>query len=334
MTAREKYLSILDYADLKKYSSQKNVLQENERPIICVYHDESTVYANAQQSSYWTDGTNTVLYQKSMGSAIMVSDFIDAVGGFLEIGDMKAQTTQHQKDGYFTNDHLLIICDLWWQHNKVSPASHGPRSQCGYRDHVTLLGFYIGAASDIQDTILKRAKSLQTLGSRLRAHDAFCLLHNALAIPKMLYILHTLPCFLILALHGFDSLLRSLRGIILNLNLTDSAWTQVSLPVQAGGLGVRSTTQLAPSAYLASAAGCAHLVQQILTQRPQSKEDSTATSAKHAALLKIPLADWKADGESLMKHSDTNGKFLPTIATACCVLQNIGEIHGDDFDEN
>ena len=43
-----------------------------------------------------------------MGSAIMVSDSIDEVGGFLEIGDMKAQTAlQYQKDGYFTNDQVV-----------------------------------------------------------------------------------------------------------------------------------------------------------------------------------------------------------------------------------
>ena len=109
--AREEYLSILEKADQKKYGSQ-NVLQENERPIIRVYHDESTFYANAQQSSYWNDGTNTVPRQKSMGSAIMVSDFIDEVGGFLEIGDMKARTTlEHQKDGYFTNDQIVNQVD-------------------------------------------------------------------------------------------------------------------------------------------------------------------------------------------------------------------------------
>ena len=78
---------------------------------------------------------------------------------------------------------------------------------------------------------------------------------NALAIPKVLYILRTSPCFLLPALHDFDSLLRSLLGSILNVNPSDSAWTQASLPVRAGGLGVRSTTQLAPSAYLFSI-GC------------------------------------------------------------------------------
>ena len=47
-----------------------------------------------------------------MGSAIMVSDFIDEVSGLLEIGDMKAQATlEHQKDGYFTNDQFVNQVD-------------------------------------------------------------------------------------------------------------------------------------------------------------------------------------------------------------------------------
>ena len=83
------------------------------------------------------------------------------------------------------------------------------------RDHATLLGSPIGAASGIQDTILKTTKTLQLL----RAHDAFCLLRNALTISKMLYILSTSPCFLVPALNDFDSLLRTLLGTILNVNL-------------------------------------------------------------------------------------------------------------------
>ena len=34
-----------------------------------------------------------------------------------------------------------------------------------------------------------------------------------------------------------------------------------------------------------------------------------------------------------MKRNDTDIKFLPTLATACCVLHNICEIHNDNFDE-
>ena len=42
----------------------------------------------------------------------MLSDFIDEVGGFLEIGDMKTQATlEPQKDGYFTNDQFVNQVD-------------------------------------------------------------------------------------------------------------------------------------------------------------------------------------------------------------------------------
>ena len=65
----------------------------------------------------------------------------------------------------------------------------------------------------------------------------------------------------------------------MSTSLTLHAWTQASLPVRAGGLGVRSTTQLAPSAYLSSAAGCAQLVQQILPQRLLNSPFPAATEA-------------------------------------------------------
>ena len=123
-------------------------------------------------------------------------------------------------------------------------ASCCARSQC---DRLRTCNY----ASSIQDTILKRTKSLQTLGSRLQlicGHNAFCLLRMPWPSPK--YILRTSPCFLIPALHDFNSLLRSLQGTILNVSLSESAWTQASLPVYTGGLGVQSTTQLAPSANL------------------------------------------------------------------------------------
>ena len=57
------------------------------QPIIRVFHDESTFYANADQSFHWSDGSNQALKQKSLGQAIMVSDFIDEVNGFLQFGN-------------------------------------------------------------------------------------------------------------------------------------------------------------------------------------------------------------------------------------------------------
>ena len=97
------------------------------------------------------------------------------------------------------------------------------------------------------------------LGGRLRhlyAHDALCLLRHVFSLPKMLYTLRTSPCFLSPELELFDQLQRKLFGSITNIDLfaSDRAWTQASLPVCSGGLGIWSVAQLT-SAFLASAAG-------------------------------------------------------------------------------
>ena len=113
-------------------------------------------------------------------------------------------------------------------------------------------------------------KRLQLLSS----HDALLLLRHSLSIPKVLYILHTTPCFLTDLFSTFDDHLRTLLSEILNVNLAnESAWTQASLPVKAGGLGISKATQLAPSAYLASAAGCSELIQLILPSKLRGLTD-------------------------------------------------------------
>ena len=138
------------------------------------------------------------------------------------------------------------------------------------RDQATIFGSPVGNVSSTQKVIQVKSRSLGALESRfqyLHTQDAFCLLRRALTIPKVLYTLRSSPSFLSPALQDFHTHLRSLLGTILNIDLSDSAWTQASLPVRTGGLGVRSATLLAPSAFLASAAGSAHLVHQIIPSR-------------------------------------------------------------------
>src|SRR6476469_335724 len=57
-----------------------------------------------------------------------------------------------------------------------------------------------------------------------------------------------------------DAMLRDLVCQILNVNLNDLQWDQASLPVKWGGPGIRKTTHVASSAFLASAAGVVDLV--------------------------------------------------------------------------
>jgi hypothetical protein len=66
---------------------------------------------------------------------------------------------------------------------------------------------------------------------------------------------------------NFDSIVRSSLSSILNVELSSSAWNQATLPLRWGGIGVRSAHRLAPSAFLASAAGATALLSLLLPSR-------------------------------------------------------------------
>jgi hypothetical protein len=89
--------------------------------------------------------------------------------------------------------------------------------------------------------------------SKLSAHEAFFLLKNSLAIPRFQFLLRTAPCFLSPEVDRLDDVVRGILSSVLNLKLDDNSWTQASLPVRWGGVGIRRASVLAPSAFLASA---------------------------------------------------------------------------------
>ena len=90
--------------------------------------------------------------------------------------------------------------------------------------------------------------SLKVIGSRLcllTKHDAILLLRHCIATPRVLYTLRTAPCFQSPYLEDFDFELRSILSTVLNINLdNDLVWSQATLPVRNGGIGV---TYLKPS---------------------------------------------------------------------------------------
>ena len=154
-------------------------------------------------------------------------------------------------------------------------------------DCATLLGSPLGDVECISNTIREKTASLRIMGDRLsflHAQDALLLLRHSFAIPKLLYTLRTAPCFLSHELRSYDDLLRSITSRIANVPLSESdpAWTQASLPVKQGGLGVRSAVQLAPSAFLASAAGSSGLVSQIV---PAHLQDASLVARSEALSL-------------------------------------------------
>ena len=100
-------LSELDKTSLI-YDGTTPQLDEGEKALIRVVHDESTYYANSDQTFFWADDETNVLRKKSLGAAIMVSDFVDEVGGFICDGEESARLLlETNKDGYFNNEFLI-----------------------------------------------------------------------------------------------------------------------------------------------------------------------------------------------------------------------------------
>ena len=99
----------------------------------------------------------------------------------------------------------------------------------------------------------------------MQTQDALTLLRHSFAIPKVLYILRTFPCYTSDSLQLYDDLLKSLSSRILYISFQniELAWTQATLAIGSGGLGIRSAVQLAPSAFIASTAASLDLAQQI-----------------------------------------------------------------------
>ena len=112
-----------------------------------------------------------------------------------------------------------------------------------------------------------RCEDLSRAASRLRlisAHDALIFLRASFSAPKLLHTLRASPCSGHPALERFDGLLRSCLCTISNTDISDIQWIQASLPVRNGGLGIRRVSSLAPSAFLASAAGTRDIQAKIL----------------------------------------------------------------------
>ena len=97
---------------------------------------------------------------------------------------------------------------------------------------------------------------------------------------KLLYLLRTSECADNPLLSRFDNTLRTELTTILNVDLNDDQWTQASLPVGDGGLGIQSAQMLAPSAFLASAASTLQLQQSILPDNIRILSDESIESTE------------------------------------------------------
>ena len=150
--------------------------------------------------------------------------------------------------------------------------------QCAEMDDLTLFGAPILPGRAVDKALEEKIEKLEKAMSRLhllQSHDDLNLLRNSISVPKLLYTLRTSECSDNPEILKFDKLQRKCITDVINININDIQWTQATLPVKDGGLGIRSVTVLAPSAFLASAASTLRIQNDILLVRLHIQVDSS-----------------------------------------------------------
>jgi len=94
-------------------------LQPDEKEHVIITHDESHFYANEGQKKLWIQDGEDILRPKYQGRSIMVSDFLCACHGSLQLTDEQLKANPHvkfkdvrvlqsiQADGYWKAEHMI-----------------------------------------------------------------------------------------------------------------------------------------------------------------------------------------------------------------------------------
>ena len=127
--------------------------------------------------------------------------------------------------------------------------------QVDIRD-ASLLGSQLLADRCLDKMLDGKCKELELMMSRvqqLNFHYALTIVRNSMGVPKLMHMLRTSRCIENPRLSQFDNIMKSGLESILNVELSVNQWKQACLPIRGGGLGIRTATSLAPSAFLSSA---------------------------------------------------------------------------------
>ncbi len=157
-----------------------------------------------------------------------------------------------------------------------------PGFRCPPEHQQMLLGSPLTPAA-ITPALTGKAEELHRLLRRLLhidAHTALALLKNCFSIPKLQYLLRTSKAYKETgSLENIDKSIQEAVTGITNVNFSDRMWTQATLPVSLGGLGIRRATDIASPAFISSLVATKDLVGSILSSQPEMSTDEDLAEA-------------------------------------------------------
>ena len=135
------------------------------------------------------------------------------------------------------------------------------------KSELKLLGAPVYVDS-VENVLGEKIENLELMVKRLEQidpHEALFLLRHCFGMPKLTYFLRTAPCFMKPdVLTKIDSIIRVSLTSILNITLPERSYTQATLPIAYGGLGIRLSTDIALAGFLSSVCATTSMVQSLL----------------------------------------------------------------------
>ena len=103
------------------------------------------------------------------------------------------------------------------------------------------------------DNIKETTRILIERTANIGSHAALFFLSRYAAVPRATYLLRAAPFYTTPGpLTAIDEMMREATSQCCNVHLDDVSWTQASLPLRLGGLGIRRLADVALPAYIAS----------------------------------------------------------------------------------
>ncbi|KPJ12202.1 hypothetical protein RR48_02485 [Papilio machaon] len=101
------------------------------------------------------------------------------------------------------------------------------------------------------------------------------------------------------------------------MQLNEQSWTQASLPIRFGGLGIRKISSVALPAFLSSVHSSANLISKILRAPPSNFEIAGLEEARNAFLIACPGQNFPVSPKSQRSWDDLNCKLTYDNLLSC-----------------
>jgi Reverse transcriptase (RNA-dependent DNA polymerase) len=153
---------------------------------------------------------------------------------------------------------------------------HLPSVRSLQSHELQLLGLPLSIARE-RSSLEEKTVQMRTFSDRLdlvHPQAALYLLRYSLGVPRVVYLLRGSPCYRHPELLSvLDDLFKTTVVKITNVQLDDLAWRWASLPLKAGGLGIRKPSSLALPAYLGSLVQNCAIAKSLLSSSGQLSVD-------------------------------------------------------------